>query len=105
VWIETNDSEQSCLAFLRLGSDPREIAVIVCNFTPVPREGYRIGVPWTGRYVERINTDATEYGGSGMGNWGEVQAELVPSHGHPQSVMLTLPPLSTTIFAYHWERN
>lgn len=103
AWIEADDSERSCLAFLRRGLDPREIAVIVCNFTPEPRLGYRIGVPWAGRYVECLNTDATEYGGSGMGNWGEVQAEPVPSHGHSQSVMLTLPPLSTTIFV--WARN
>ena len=103
AWIEADDSERSCLAFFRRGLDRREIAVIVCNFTPEPRLGYRIGVPWAGRYVECLNTDATEYGGSGMGNWGEVQAELVPSHGHSQSVMLTLPPLSTTIFV--WARN
>jgi 1,4-alpha-glucan branching enzyme len=105
AWIDANDNEQSCLAFLRRGSDPREIAVIVCNFTPVPRQGYRIGVPWTGRYVERLNTDAIEYGGSGMGNRGEVEAERIPWHGHPQSLTLTLPPLSTTIFVYDRERN
>ena len=70
----------------------------MCNFTPVPRHDYRIGVPRPGRFIERINTDATIYGGSGVGNAGEVQAEPYPMHGHPQSLRLQLPPLGVLIF-------
>ena len=64
----------------------------------MPRQGYRIGVPRPGRYRERINTDATEYGGSGVGNAGEVHADPHPAHGHPYSILLNLPPLGTLIF-------
>ena len=76
------------------------MALVVCNFTPVVRHNYRIGVPRPGRYVERLNTDALEYGGSGVGNGGEVRSEPTAWHGHPQSLRLTLPPLATTIFIY-----
>ena len=66
---------------MRRSRDPHELAVIVCNFTPLVRENYRIGVPRPGRYRERINTDAGEYGGSGVGNAGEVHADAHPMHG------------------------
>ena len=92
------NAAESVISYLRRGRDPHELAVIVCNFTPVPRENYRIGVPRPGRYRERINTDATEYGGSGMGNAGEVHAELHAMHGHQHSICLTLPPLGVLIF-------
>ncbi len=71
--------------------------MIVCNFTPVPRHDYRIGVPRPGRYLERINTDAGVYGGSGVGNAGAVEAEPHPMHGHGQSLRLQLPPLGVLI--------
>jgi 1,4-alpha-glucan branching enzyme len=100
-WLVANDSEQSTLAYLRKGRDPDEFAVILCNFTPVPRDEYRIGVPRPGRYRERFNSDAADYGGSGMGNGGGVTAEEQPSHDQPCSLRLTLPPLSTLIFT--WE--
>jgi 1,4-alpha-glucan branching enzyme len=99
-WIDANDADNSVLSFLRRGRDPHELAVTVCNFTPVPRQGHRIGVPRPGRYVERFNSDAADYGGSGLGNAGEVHAEPHPSHGHPWSLRLMLPPLATVIFAY-----
>jgi 1,4-alpha-glucan branching enzyme len=98
AWIDSTDTDQSCLSYLRRGRDPRDLAIIVCNFTPVPRHGYRIGVPEPGRYAERINTDAAEYGGSGIGNYGGVGSEPVPWHGHAQSLRVSLPPLATTIF-------
>ena len=85
------------LAFLRRGADPSRIVVVVCNFTPVPRHGYRIGVPLPGWYRERINTDAAIYGGSNLGNGGGVTAEDLASHGRPHSLSLTLPPLSTLV--------
>jgi 1,4-alpha-glucan branching enzyme len=94
-WLELHDSEQSALAFLRRGADPSRIVVVACNFTPVPRYGYRIGVPLPGHYRERLNTDAAVYGGGNIGNAGGVTAEELGSHGRPYSLSLTLPPLST----------
>ena len=94
-WVDCEDRAQSVLSFLRwAGGEP---LLVVLNFTPVPREGYRIGVPEVGLYRERVNTDAAEYGGSGLGNGGAVQAEPIACHGRPASVRLTLPPLSTLI--------
>jgi 1,4-alpha-glucan branching enzyme len=97
-WIDVANAAESIVSFLRRGRDPHEIAVIICNFTPVPRENYRIGVPRPGRYRERVNTDAVEYGGSGIGNAGEVHAEPHPMHGQPYSICLKLPPLGSLIF-------
>ena len=92
-WVDCQDSAQSVIAWLRLG-DPDEACVLaVCNFTPIAREGYRFGVPRGGRWRERLNSDAAEYGGSGVGNLGGVDAEPVPWHGRPWSVVLRLPPL------------
>jgi 1,4-alpha-glucan branching enzyme len=68
--------------------------VFVGNFTPLPRHGYRVGVPRRCRYLEVLNTDAKEYGGSGLGNFGSAAVEAVPSHGFDQSIVLTLPPLA-----------
>jgi 1,4-alpha-glucan branching enzyme len=70
---------------------------VVSNLTPVIRQAYRIGVPEGGRWLERLNTDATVFAGSGVGNLGAVTADPLPSHGHPQSLSLTLPPLSTLV--------
>ena len=97
-WIDVANAAESIISYLRRGRDPHEIAVIICNFTPIPRENYRIGVPLPGRYRERINTDAVEYGGSGIGNAGEVHADPHPMHGHPHSIRLNLPPLGALIF-------
>jgi 1,4-alpha-glucan branching enzyme len=97
-WIDGNDRDQSVLSFLRRGRGERELAVAVAHFTPVVRQGYRIGVPLPGRYVERINTDAAAYGGGNVGNGGAVLAEDKPWHGLPYSLTLVLPPLATVIF-------
>ena len=97
-WIDAANGAESVLSYVRRSRDPHELAVIVCNFTPVPRHDYRIGVPRGGRYRERINTDAEIYGGSGVGNAGEVHAEPHPMHGHAQSLRLSLPPLGVLIF-------
>ncbi|MEO1089580.1 MAG: 1,4-alpha-glucan branching protein GlgB [Pseudomonadota bacterium] len=96
-WIDATDTEQSVISFMRHGSEPGALAVVVCNFTPTPRDGYRVGVPVAGGYRERINTDATQYGGSGIGNAGWVEAEDVPWHGRPCSLRLSLPPLATLV--------
>jgi 1,4-alpha-glucan branching enzyme len=92
-WIDCHDAEQSVISYVRRGQRRTNHAVVVCNFTPVVRHGYRIGVPYGGHYRERINTDACDYGGSGVGNGGLVEAEPVSWHGRPYSLVLTLPPL------------
>jgi 1,4-alpha-glucan branching enzyme len=97
-WLELHDSDQSVLAFLRRGRESNQIAIVVCNFTPVPRYGYRVGVPHGGHYRERLNSDAEIYGGSNVGNGGGLWAEPVESHGRPFSLSMTLPPISTVIF-------
>jgi 1,4-alpha-glucan branching enzyme len=96
-WIDAANGAESVLSYIRHGREPHELAVIVCNFTPVPRYNYRIGVPRPGRYAERINTDAAVYGGSGVGNAGAVDAEPHPMHGHPYSLRLQLPPVGVLI--------
>jgi 1,4-alpha-glucan branching enzyme len=95
-WVVGDDAQQSVFAFLRTDHDGRSV-LVVCNLTPVPRLGYRIGVPRHGRWLECFNSDATIYTGSGMGNGGEVHSSHEPAHGLPASVSLTLPPLSTII--------
>jgi 1,4-alpha-glucan branching enzyme len=97
-WIDCTDWEKSVISFLRRGSVPDDVAVVVCNFTPVIREGYRIGVPRGGLYLESLNTDAAVYGGSNVGNAGAVMADDTPCHGRPFSLTLTLPPLGTVVF-------
>jgi 1,4-alpha-glucan branching enzyme len=94
-WIDANDADNSVLSFLRLAPELGETAAVACvaNLTPVPRERYRIGLPRGGLWAELVNTDASELGGSGMGNRGAVWADPVPFHGLPCSVELTLPPL------------
>ncbi len=94
-WLVSDDADNSVLGWLRKGEDDRQIAVIASNFTPVPREGYRLGVPMPGHYDEILNTDAQLYGGSNLGNLGGVDAEDIPCHGRPYSVLLILPPLAT----------
>jgi 1,4-alpha-glucan branching enzyme len=98
-WLVSDDAENSVIAWARLGENPDEVAIVVSNFTPVPRVGYRIGVPQPGFYQEIMNTDATLYGGSNVGNLGGVEAEDTESHGQPCSLKLSLPPLATIILS------
>ena len=93
-WIDCNDNAWSTVSLLRKGSSSTQEVVVACNFTPVPRIGYRIGATRGGLWRELLNSDAGEYGGSGMGNFGQLQAEPIPAHGRPYSVNLTLPPLA-----------
>ncbi len=97
-WIDCNNADESVLVYLRKGREAHERALIACNFTPVLRENYRIGVPRGGWWRERLNSDATDYGGSGSGNFGAVEAAPLPSHGHGHSLTLRLPPLSVVMF-------
>ena len=92
-WIDCDDRAMSVIAFLRHGPDRETPFAVVCNFTPVPRYQYRIGLPRGGRWREVLNSDATLYGGSGLGNFGGVEALARRHHGRPYSVALTLPPL------------
>jgi 1,4-alpha-glucan branching enzyme len=94
-WIDCNDSEGSTLSYMRKGHSPDDIVIVVCNFTPVPRDNYRIGVPRGGQWRERLNSDAQEYGGGGIGNFGLVEAAPLPCHGRHHSLTLRLPPLAT----------
>ena len=96
-WIDCADDEQGVISFTRRAGNGDDLVVVVCNLTPVPRGDYRIGVPRAGNYVERINTDATDYQGSGVGNFGGVHSEDLGVHGHAQSLRLSLPPLATLI--------
>jgi len=102
-WVVGDDDKNSVFAFFRYAEPPHEqnVVLAVCNFTPVPRTGYRIGVPFSGIWQESLNTDAQHYGGSNVGNAGAVQTDAIPEHGHPASLALTLPPLSTVIFKYN----
>ena len=92
-WIDCNDSDNSVVSFVRRSQDGREVVLAILNFTPVPRDGYRIGVPVGGSYVELINSDAAVYGGGNVGNAGVAFTEPIAAHGHPDSLRLTLPPL------------
>lgn len=95
-WIDASDSEQSVLCYLRRGA-AGQLVVVVCNFTPTPRYNYRVGVPVGGRWTEILNSDAADYGGSGQGNLGGLDAAPVPAHGRFYSLMLTLPPLGMIV--------
>ena len=96
-WLIGDDRANSVFAFLRSGEAGSAPVLVVCNMTPVPRHGYRIGVPRAGRWREIANTDSRFYGGSDLGNDGAVHALDQPSHGQSRSVLLTLPPLSTVM--------
>ncbi|MDE2237723.1 MAG: alpha amylase C-terminal domain-containing protein, partial [Elusimicrobia bacterium] len=93
-WIDCRDADNSVLSFLRKSRDGSQIVAGVFNFTPVPRQGYCVGVPRGGYWKELVNTDAAEYGGSGLGNLGGAEATAGTTHGRPFSLRLTLPPLA-----------
>jgi 1,4-alpha-glucan branching enzyme len=97
-WLESNDAAASALSFLRRARNPEDCIVAVCNFTPVLRENYRVGVPRPGFYREILNTDSSFYEGSDAGNAGGVQAEPIPWNERPYSLKLKLPPLAAMYF-------
>ena len=88
------------LAFIRRGRDDAALVLAVLNFTPVPRPGYRIGVPRAGHYRELLNSDSALYGGSNMGNAGGLDTLAAPCHGREHSLTLTLPPLSCVLLGW-----
>jgi 1,4-alpha-glucan branching enzyme len=92
-WIDCQDNENSVVSLIRRARDPHDFTVIVTNFTPVPRPGYRFGVPESGWYRELLNSDSERYGGSNMGNGGGAPTEAIPAHGFEHSISVTVPPL------------
>ncbi len=97
-WIDLHDTEQSVISFIRKGKRADDFLVVVCNFTPVPRYNYRIGVPDAGLYKEILNSDSAEYWGSGIGNAEGILSEDVSWSGRPYSISITLPPLAVVVF-------
>jgi len=97
-WVDCNDVEGSILSLIRKGRSPKDVVLVVCNFTPIPRLNYRVGAPHGGFWRELLNSDAMEYGGSGQGNLGGADASEIPYHGRPYSLSLILPPLSVVFF-------
>ena len=100
-WISADDRDNSVFSFLRFGHTPADTVAVVCNLTPVPRDGYRIGLPHAGAWSECLNTDSAHYGGTNAGNQGRVRTEEFPMHGHACSVALHLPPLA--VLWLKWE--
>ena len=96
-WIDVHDSDNSVVSFMRRSKNPDDTLIFVCNFTPVPRLGYRLGVPLAGEYFEVLNSDAFRYGGSGLENLQQMPSGPVYWQSCPYSILLTLPPLSTVI--------
>ncbi len=92
-WIDFSDADHSIISFLRKAKDSKDVILVVCNFTPVARFNYRIGIPFKGCFREILNSDSWIYGGSNCGNGREVETEQTPFHGKPYSLSLTLPPL------------
>jgi 1,4-alpha-glucan branching enzyme len=93
-WLEPNDADSNVLAFARASKDGQRVVVFVANLSPVPRSGYRLGLPRATRWREALNTDSTYYGGSDMGNLGGLQPDPIPWHNQPVSALVTLPPLA-----------
>ena len=96
-WVDADDSDNSVLTFMRYGRDRESPVLIACNFTPVPRRGYRVGVPLPGHWREVLNSNAAIYGGTDEGNFGGVLSEEKTCHGHPHSLLLNLPPLAAVM--------
>jgi 1,4-alpha-glucan branching enzyme len=97
-WIDCHAREESVLAYIRKAKHPDDFVVVACNFTPVVREQYPIGVPHAGWYQEIFNSDSQFYGGSNVGNFPGVMADEPGWHGRPAKLLVTLPPLATVVF-------
>jgi 1,4-alpha-glucan branching enzyme len=102
-WIDCNDAEQSVVSLIRTGRSTDTVVLVVANFTPVPRHDYRVGVPRSGVWREVLNSNATHYWGSGLGNCGAATAMPIPYHGRPHSLSLTLPPLGVVFLTHKGE--
>lgn len=100
-WIDCKNFEESIISFIRKGKKPEDTIAVICNFTPVPRHDYVIGLPFPGFWKEILNSDAREYGGSGGGNYGGVHSFETPSHGFPCHTLMNLPTMSITFLKKH----
>jgi len=98
--VDCTDAGSSVISLLRKGKSTGKVVLIICNFTPVPRQNYRIGVPNGGFWQEVLNSDAVQYGGKGWGNLGGLEAAPIPLHGRTHSITVTLPSLATLYFTY-----
>jgi 1,4-alpha-glucan branching enzyme len=96
-WIDCRDAEQSVISFARRGHEEEQTLLVVCNFTPVPRHNYRVGLPAPGIWSEKLNGDAESYGGSGLGNPDALRGVPIPWHGRSHSAVLTVPPLAVVV--------
>jgi 1,4-alpha-glucan branching enzyme len=97
-WVDSADADNSVIVYLRRAREGSEVILVACNFTPLPRLNYLIGVPHAGHWREILNSDAPRYGGSGMGNFGGLDTAPVAAHGRFQSITATLPPLAVVVF-------
>ena len=97
-WVDCSDSASSVFSFLRYGRTEDDAVLVVCNFTPIPRHGYRVGVPKAGRWREILNSDAPWYGGGGVGNLGAAEAGWFHWQGQPASFEINIPPLGVLFF-------
>ena len=97
-WIDADDSDDSVLTYMRFCKNSEDPVVIACNFTPVPRRGYRVGVPQEGHWRELLNSNAAIYGGTDEGNLGGRYTETIACHGFKNSLLLDLPPLAMVVF-------
>jgi 1,4-alpha-glucan branching enzyme len=104
-WVDINDADNSVISFLRKGKSEKDHLLIVGNFTPVPRENYRVGAPMRGYYVEVLNSDREEFGGSGIRNPDVLEVDQAPAHGRDFSVAVTLPPLAIVFLRYQKTRG
>ena len=95
-WLDVDNHQQSLIAFSRIGSGKESAVIVICNFTPAAREGYRVGVPFAGVYEERLNTDSEHYGGKNIGTpLGLAHSEKKAAHGKHHSIVVRVPPLAT----------
>ena len=97
-WIDFHDVDDGIVSFVRRARDPDDFMVVLANFTPVPRQGYRVGVPAPGFYRELLNSDSALYGGGNVGNAGGRHSEPTPWQGQLHSILLTAPPLAVVYF-------
>jgi 1,4-alpha-glucan branching enzyme len=97
-WVDCCDADDSIISLVRKARDPEDCVLVVCNYTPVPRHAYQVGVPFGGRWDEILNSDAPLYGGSGQGNYGGAAAAAAPCHGRDHSLTITVPPLGMVAF-------
>jgi 1,4-alpha-glucan branching enzyme len=99
-WIDGGAQDDNVVSFVRWDEARNAPVLAVCNFSPIARKNYRVGVPKAGFWTEKINTDSALYGGSGVGNMGGFESEPIPAHGQDHSLCLTLPPLASTLFTF-----